>query len=134
MSRADGKRPDGMTLVPLTEGKLRVWDATVVNTVAETYLDQTEKQASKAAEAAERKKITKYSFLEGRYLFVPLGIETFGPMGPNAFIYGKTVQTFGQNTLERRSGDYLNERLSIAVQRANAACVLGPKSRRRDSL
>ena len=36
--RADGKRPDGLTLIPWREGHSMTWNVTVCNTVAESYL------------------------------------------------------------------------------------------------
>jgi hypothetical protein len=38
LSRSDGKRPDGITLVPWTAGKNAIWDVTVVNTLAASYV------------------------------------------------------------------------------------------------
>jgi hypothetical protein len=38
LSRDDGKRPDGMTLVPWIKGQPLVWDVTVVDTLAEYYV------------------------------------------------------------------------------------------------
>ena len=37
MSRADGKHPDGATVVPWSRGQLLVWDATCPNTLATSY-------------------------------------------------------------------------------------------------
>ena len=34
LSRDDGKRPDGATIVPWSQGQCLVWDFTCVNTVA----------------------------------------------------------------------------------------------------
>src|SRR6218665_3939155 len=36
--RADGKRPDGATLVPWERGKYIAWDATIVHTCAASYI------------------------------------------------------------------------------------------------
>lgn len=37
LSRSDGKRPDGLTLIPWQRGRCLVWDATCVNTYRFTY-------------------------------------------------------------------------------------------------
>jgi hypothetical protein len=41
LSRDDGKRPDGITLVPWIKGQPLVWDVTVVNTLADSYVLKT---------------------------------------------------------------------------------------------
>jgi hypothetical protein len=51
--RADGKGPDGLTLVPWNEGHFITWDVTVADTVAESYLANIFVAAAEAA--AERK-------------------------------------------------------------------------------
>jgi hypothetical protein len=38
LSRDDGKRPDGMILVPWIKGQPIVWDVTIVDTLADSYL------------------------------------------------------------------------------------------------
>jgi len=37
MVRQDGKRPDGLTLIPWRGGKSPAWDVTVVSTLAQSY-------------------------------------------------------------------------------------------------
>jgi hypothetical protein len=38
LSRDDGKRPDRMTLVPWIKGQPLVWDVTIVDTLADSYV------------------------------------------------------------------------------------------------
>jgi len=38
--REDGKRPDGLTLIPWQCGKSLAWDVTVVSTLAQFYVDR----------------------------------------------------------------------------------------------
>ena len=41
LDRADGKRPDEITMVPWSNGRLLVWDATCVDTFATSHLSMT---------------------------------------------------------------------------------------------
>lgn len=50
LSRRDGKRPDGMTSYPWSHGKSLIWDVTVKNTVAATYLNMTSANFGAAAD------------------------------------------------------------------------------------
>src|SRR5918995_2564095 len=49
LSRTDGKRPDGLTLIPWSKGRSLVWDVTVIDTVAPSYLHATSAAAGAAA-------------------------------------------------------------------------------------
>ncbi|OQV15451.1 hypothetical protein BV898_10326 [Hypsibius exemplaris] len=84
LCRADGKRPDGMTMTPFRQGKALLWDATVWDTVAPSHIGGYMTEAGRAARAVEEKKHRTYAELEGRYLFVPLAFETFGTWGAEA--------------------------------------------------
>jgi hypothetical protein len=61
LSRDDGKRPDGMTLVPWIKGQPLVWDVTVVDTLADSYVLKSSEVSGSAAEMACKRKHSKYS-------------------------------------------------------------------------
>ena len=78
LNRGDGKRPDGLTIFPWKFGKALVWDITVVDTVAQSYVAATSHQAGAAANAAENRKRSKYRALENQFIVLPIGSETMG--------------------------------------------------------
>ena len=57
----DGKRPDGLTLVPWCTGKPLTWDVMAVSTLADSYVDLVAREAEAPAEQATVRKISKYS-------------------------------------------------------------------------
>ena len=78
-----------------------------------------------AATAAEESKRRKYRGLTDRFIFSPLGFETSGAFGPEAH---KVITDIGKR-LQRQSGElrerlWLYQRLSLAVQRGNAATII----------
>ena len=78
--RSDGKRPDGLTLIPWREGRCLVWDVIVIvaDTTAASYLPSTSISAGSAAELAAVRKQAKYAELTQRYEFVPIAVESHG--------------------------------------------------------
>ena len=60
LSRKDGKRPDGLSLIPWRTGKSVVWDVNVGNIMASSFLGLSSQRAGIVAEAASTKKETKY--------------------------------------------------------------------------
>ena len=78
LSRSDGKRPDGATMIPWTRGKLLVWDVTIPDTFANTYISETSTRATAATARAAKNKTTKYTNLAKTHHFVPIAIETGG--------------------------------------------------------
>ena len=124
--RTDGKRPDGMTQFPWKQGKCLVYDVTVADTVCASYVKNTSKSAGAAADLREAEKKTKYVNLSRDYLFIPVGIETFGSWGNEGL---KLIKDIGKKLKEAsgepRSTFFLTHRISTALQRGNASCVLG---------
>ena len=68
----------------------------------------------------------KYKHLDSCHFFTPVAIETSGVFGPKTMEFLKGLE----HRLRQVSGEanffaYLTQRLSVAVQRGNAASVLG---------
>jgi hypothetical protein len=125
MFRTDGKRADGLTLAPWSRGKSLVWDATCADTLCRSYVDATSRSPGAAAERSERRKRDVYSELPSQYSFCPFAVETMGTFGEEAL---KLVRDLGAR-LRASSGDsretsWLIQRISLAIQRGNAACIL----------
>ena len=75
LARSDGKRPEGMTLVPWLQRKSLIWDVTVADTLAASYIHSTSSTISgAAAELAASKIESKYIDLTQRYIFGPVAI------------------------------------------------------------
>ena len=97
LSRSDGKRPDGLTLTTWKSGKCLIWDVTVADTLCQSYINQTSKSASAAADTREIQKISKYTSLAENYQFTPIGVETFGSWGPEGI---KLIKSIGRKVME----------------------------------
>src|SRR6218665_624259 len=80
LRRTDGRRPDGLTMIPWRAGRHLVWDATVVDTLAPSYVQASATMAGSAAEIATERKNSKYSELLSTHFFVPIALETLGPI------------------------------------------------------
>jgi len=52
----DGKRPDGLTLLPWNSGRSATWDVTMVDTLGSAYLQQSAITGASAAETAAARK------------------------------------------------------------------------------
>ena len=115
-----------MTLTTWKQGKCLIWDATVADTLCQSYVYQSSKNPGAAAEIRENEKNKKYQDLAKDYFFVPIGIETYGSWGTEGL---KLIKTIGQKlkeaTGERQSTFFLTQNISMAIQRGNASCVLG---------
>ena len=125
IDRGDGKRPDGVSVFPFSSGKCLCWDATCVDTFAESHLNSSAVAARSAANAAEEGKRRKYSSLAGRFRFEPIAMETVGTYGGTT---GRLIMEIGRRiseiTGDRRETLWLEQRLGLAVQRGNAFSIL----------
>ena len=78
----DGKRPDGLTLVPWQSGTSFCWDVTVC--LAESYVSEAAREAGAVAELAATRKEVKYAGIIGRHMFEPIAVETLGVFNESA--------------------------------------------------
>ena len=122
----EGLTPDGITHFPYKQGKCLTWDYTCVDTLCDSYVRDTAKEAEKAAKLAETKKHNKHRDLKDNYLFTPIAIETFGSFGPESLRFIKEVgKKIQENTGIKWATSYLIQSLSMSVQRGNAASIMG---------
>ena len=121
MSRSDGKRPDGATLVPRSRGKSLAWVVTVPDTYAASHIQATAIFAGAAAEKASDNKMVKYNDLATTHIFVPIAVETSGAWCSQSAQFiedlGRRITAVTNELLETT---YLYQRLSVSLQRGNA--------------
>ena len=124
--RSDGKRPDGLTQIPWQAGKCMTWDVTVTDTLAESYLLATSSSAGGAAEGAANRKELKYQSLSNTHTFIPLALETFGPINSKGVVFFNQLgRRLADCTGDMRETAFLYQRLSLTIQRFNAICFNG---------
>jgi hypothetical protein len=91
-----------MTLVPWIKGQPLVWDVTVVDTLADSYVLKSSEVSGFAAELACKRKHSKYSsIISSNYVFKGLAFETLGPWCKEAIDF---INVIG-NRLIAESGD-----------------------------
>ena len=126
LSRSDGKRWDGMSLMPLESDRPLVWDATCPDTFAVSDRGPATSGAGYVSALSEERKAAKYSHLTPTYLFISVAIESSGAIGPQsrAFLWelGRHMQLESSDT---NSTMYLLQRLSVAVQQGNVVAIMG---------
>ena len=125
LNRGDGKRPDGITTFAFSDGKCLCWDATCVNTFAESSVNEAAINVGSAAAKAENAKRTKYPGLVRERRFEPIAIETSGVFGHTTrTIISEIGKRISERTGDKRETTWLKQRLSIAIQRGNALSIL----------
>ena len=119
LCRSDGKRPDGVTIIPWKSGRTLVWDATCTDTFAASHLAQAAREAGAVAALAEERK-------KAKLLVVAVVVETADAMGSDALDFfadiGSRVKAA---TNEAQSRAFILQQVSVALQRGNAASILG---------
>ena len=123
----DGKRPDGASIIPWRRGRNVTWDVTVADTFAASYVGDTAVRAGAAAERAAAKKTEKYDELRRNYIFIPLACEVTGVWNIEAEeFFNDLGSRISCSTGEARETSFLYQRLSISLQKGNAACIYRP--------
>ena len=102
-----------------------MWDATCPDTFAPSYSTIAAQQVGAVAQQAEDRKMQKYKHLDSCYFFTPVAIETSGVFGPKTTVHflKELGRQLRQVSGEANSFAYLTQRLSVAIQRGNAASV-----------
>ena len=126
LSRDNGKRPNGLTLMPCANGRSLSWDLTCSHTLATSNIDRAVRGPSTVACASEGRKISKYSNFLSSYTFIPISVETISAVGAKTMSFfiklGRRVRFI---TNEKRSYYLLMQRLS---QRGSATPKCGRRS------
>jgi hypothetical protein len=84
VSYTDHKRPYGVSTMPRSRGQCLAWDFTCPDTLAVRDLNKAVNGPEQVANDAEQRKRDKYAALSTEYQFVPIAIETLGPVGDEA--------------------------------------------------
>ena len=87
LNRADGNRPNGITMTTWSEGRFQVWDATCVDTFCQSHRRCATEAGAASAYAEEEKK--KYTHLSHSYFFQPVVVETSGSVGVESMSFLK---------------------------------------------
>ena len=97
---------------------------TVADTFATSYINHTVTLAGAAAERAALNKHAKYEHFKNNYIFIPLACEVTGAWSADSFaFFDGLAEKIHSITGDKREKNQLYQRLSIAIQRGNAACI-----------
>ena len=123
LCRTDGKKPDGVTVIPWPKGKCLWRNVTVPDTFATTHVNDTSSKAGAAADKASTSESAKYANLCQSHIFVPIAVETSGVCNKQSYDFivdlGRKISSI---TIDNRETSFLFQRLSIAIQRGNEIC------------
>ena len=123
--RNDGRRPDGVTMLPWSRGRSLAWNFTCVHPLAASHLSKGRQEGSSLATAKEAIKRQHYNDIPSCYILEPVAIESLGGFGDSSWAFRRTLgQRIQEQPDEKRFFAWLRQRLSIAVQRGIAACIL----------
>ena len=102
------------------------WDATVVDTLAKSYLYTSFTDVGSAAKAAAKRKTSKYSALSSCHIFIPVAVETLGPINEagDSFL-AQVGKLLSSKSDDPRETFFLFQRISIIIKRFNEIAFRG---------
>ena len=121
--RTDGKRPDGITLVPWQSGKSMLGrDGHMPSgRIIRHWVRPRGRCCSGTRRFSQR---GKYASIGSEYLFAPIAVETLGPINTSAC---QLFANLEERSPWRQAGDdrgaFLFQRVSVVVQRYNAVLL-----------
>ena len=121
-------RPDGATMVPWERGKCLVWDFSCSHPTAASYIDLSSKKMNAVCNKNEEKKMEKYHCFTKNFVVQPICFDSYGGMGDATICFIKKIQQLQKqkenNMISHQQ--YIWQRLSVALQKANAKLILNP--------
>ena len=84
LDRQDGKRPDGLTLIPRYGGRSLVWEVTVVSPLAASYVDRAATDAGTVTDSRQPagKQRTTRPYQSSAYRFEPIAVDILASSVP----------------------------------------------------
>ena len=126
MLPGEDKRADGLTLVPWQGGHCLAWDATVVDTLAPSYVAVCAQVTGSAAQAVADRKVSKYAGLPASHLFAPIAIGTLVPINEAGHSFLSELERhLSIISDDPRESFLLFQRISILIQRFNEVAFRG---------
>ena len=126
LCRRDGKRPDGLSIIPWARGRTLVWDVTCWDSFAPSNIHLSSSRAGLLADHAATKKRVLYAKLSTCPHFLPNAFESTGALGQDAldFVYdlAKRCRRLSYDPLSYLK---LCQRISVCIQNFNAISILG---------
>ena len=102
------------------------WDATVVDTLALSYVAVSAQVTGSGAQTVAERKVSKYAGLPASHVFVQIAIETLGPINEAGHSFlselGRRLSTISDDP---RESFLLFQRISILIQRFNEFAFRG---------
>ena len=124
--RSDGKRVDGVTVVPWKSGRALAWDVTCCDIFAPSYSTVAASGAGMVARRAEERKKALYDELDSTHVFIPIAIETSGVFGNDTLVFLKEIgYRLRSKSQDPQSFNHLCQQISVCLQKFKSICVLG---------
>lgn len=113
-----------MTLLPWLHRQILVWDFTP------SYVKKSAANADSVAKIAANSKRSIYSnIIDQSYLFFPFVCETIGAWCAEAVQLANSLGSLiRENTGEPMSISFIIQKISVTIQRSNAASIMGSLS------